>query len=179
MADRQVPGTPFADRTAWARDLRTSLREFPNAEPGGAVVRPAAAAAALVRVNVRPSSCVAVWERRADVRREALARQPGNGPRDRTSRRRSLPSGPGNRSATGLSRLTSIEPSPEATAVPPRPTISDIDASGCLHDAGTRNREALSGGRAGDSAGFGYAFEGADLRRVSVRQNRGVFTRIS
>jgi hypothetical protein len=45
MADRQVSGTTFADRTAWAPNMRTPLREFLNAEPGGAVVLLAAAVA--------------------------------------------------------------------------------------------------------------------------------------
>jgi Na+/H+ antiporter NhaA len=51
----------FSGRTAWARNLETPLREFLRTETGGAAVLLAAAVAALVWVNVHPSSYDSVW----------------------------------------------------------------------------------------------------------------------
>jgi Na+/H+ antiporter NhaA len=68
MAERQVPGRTFAERTAWARNVRTPLREFLRTETGGAVVLLAAAVIALVWANVQPSSYEAVWGTRLSVR---------------------------------------------------------------------------------------------------------------
>jgi Na+/H+ antiporter NhaA len=67
MADRQLPGRTFADRIAWARNMRTPLREFLNTETGSAVVLLAATVAALVWANVDPSSYEAVWGTRLSV----------------------------------------------------------------------------------------------------------------
>lgn len=68
MAEHQVPGRTFSGRTAWARNVRTPLREFLRTETGGAVVLLAAAVIALVWVNVRPASYNAVWDTLLSVR---------------------------------------------------------------------------------------------------------------
>jgi Na+/H+ antiporter 1 len=68
MAERQVPGLAFAERTAWARNVRTPLREFLRTETGGAVVLLAAAVLAIVWANVQPASYEAVWDTRLSVR---------------------------------------------------------------------------------------------------------------
>jgi Na+/H+ antiporter NhaA len=68
MAEREVSGRTFADRTAWALNMRTPLREFLNTETGGAVVLLAATVAALVWANVHPSSYEAVWGTPLSVR---------------------------------------------------------------------------------------------------------------
>ena len=52
----------FSGRTAWARSLRTPLREFLRTETGGAAVLLAAAVAALAWVNVHASSYEELWE---------------------------------------------------------------------------------------------------------------------
>src|SRR5919106_4208106 len=52
----------FSGRTAWARSLRTPLREFLHTETAGAAVLLAAAVAALVWVNVHASSYEELWE---------------------------------------------------------------------------------------------------------------------
>jgi Na+/H+ antiporter NhaA len=67
MAERQVPGRTFADRTAWARGVPTPLREFLRTETGGAVVLLAATVIALVWANVHPSSYEAMWGTRLSV----------------------------------------------------------------------------------------------------------------
>ncbi len=64
-----VNGTPeagqatvrFTGRTAWARSIQTPLRNFLRTESGGATVLLAAAAAALVWVNVDAHSYDSVW----------------------------------------------------------------------------------------------------------------------
>ncbi|WP_207939307.1 Na+/H+ antiporter NhaA [Actinomadura darangshiensis] len=61
-------GQPFADRTAWARNLRTPLREFLRTETGGAVVLLVATLAALAWANADASSYERVWETRLSVR---------------------------------------------------------------------------------------------------------------
>src|SRR5215213_2940317 len=53
---------PLSGRTAWARNLQTPLREFLRTETGGAAVLLAATVAALVWVNVHPSSYGSLWE---------------------------------------------------------------------------------------------------------------------
>ena len=68
MADHQVPGRAFAERTAWARNVRTPLREFLRTETGGAVVLLAAAVLALGWANVQPASYEAEWDTRAAIR---------------------------------------------------------------------------------------------------------------
>src|SRR5918992_4987661 len=52
----------FSGQTAWARSLRTPLREFLRTETGGAAALLAAAVAALVWVNVHASSYEELWE---------------------------------------------------------------------------------------------------------------------
>ena len=52
---------PFSGLTAWSRSVRTPLREFLRTETGGAGVLLAATVAALVWVNVHPSSYDELW----------------------------------------------------------------------------------------------------------------------
>ncbi|MES9539071.1 Na+/H+ antiporter NhaA [Actinomadura sp. NPDC000600] len=70
MTERRAgpPSGSFADRTAWARNLQTPLREFMRTETGGAVVLLAATLAALVWANADASSYARVWETRASFR---------------------------------------------------------------------------------------------------------------
>jgi Na+/H+ antiporter NhaA len=58
----------FYGRTAWARNLRTPLREFLRTETGGAMVLLVATLAALAWANVHASSYETVWGTRAAVR---------------------------------------------------------------------------------------------------------------
>ena len=51
----------FSGRTAWARSIQTPLREYLSTETGGAAVLLAATVAALVWVNVHPSSYDSFW----------------------------------------------------------------------------------------------------------------------
>ncbi|HKG52338.1 MAG TPA: Na+/H+ antiporter NhaA [Actinomycetales bacterium] len=53
---------PLAGRTAWARALRTPVREFLRTESGGAVVLLAATLTALAWANVDASSYASVWQ---------------------------------------------------------------------------------------------------------------------
>src|SRR3954470_3339495 len=53
---------PLSGRTAWARNLQTPLREFLRTETGGAAGLLAATVAALVWVNVHPSSYDSLWQ---------------------------------------------------------------------------------------------------------------------
>jgi Na+/H+ antiporter NhaA len=62
LATTGTPTTPFSGRTAWARSVQTPLREFLRTETGGAAVLLAATVAALVWVNVEPSSYESLWE---------------------------------------------------------------------------------------------------------------------
>jgi Na+/H+ antiporter NhaA len=55
-------GSPLSGGTAWARNLQTPLREFLRTETGGAAVLLAATVAALVWVNVHPSSYESLWQ---------------------------------------------------------------------------------------------------------------------
>jgi Na+/H+ antiporter NhaA len=59
MATALRPG--FTERTAWARNLASPLRDFLTTESGSAVVLLGAALAALVWVNVDASSYDSVW----------------------------------------------------------------------------------------------------------------------
>ncbi|WP_329092234.1 Na+/H+ antiporter NhaA [Actinomadura citrea] len=70
MTERRAgpPSGSFADRTAWARNLPTPLREFMRTETGGAVVLLAATLAALVWANADASSYERVWETQVSVR---------------------------------------------------------------------------------------------------------------
>ncbi len=68
MAERPSPAASFSGRTAWARHLQTPLREFLRTETGSAVFLLAATVAALVWVNVHPSSYEGVWGTQFSVR---------------------------------------------------------------------------------------------------------------
>jgi Na+/H+ antiporter NhaA len=57
----------FTGTTAWARNLPTPLRSFLRTETGSAAVLLAAAAAALVWVNVDPRSYDGVWSTRLSI----------------------------------------------------------------------------------------------------------------
>src|ERR671915_170958 len=57
-----TPGELLSGTTAWARRLKTPLREYVRTETGGAALLLTAAAAALVWVNVDASSYEEVWE---------------------------------------------------------------------------------------------------------------------
>src|SRR5918992_846670 len=59
---RSRAAAAFSGQTAWARSLRTPLREFLRTETGGAAALLAAAVAALVWVNVHASSYEELWE---------------------------------------------------------------------------------------------------------------------
>src|SRR6188508_1099459 len=61
MTGPQASSSSFSERTAWARNLQTPLREFLRTETGGAAVLLAAAVAALVWVNVHASSYNSFW----------------------------------------------------------------------------------------------------------------------
>jgi Na+/H+ antiporter NhaA len=63
VSDRQR----FTGTTAWARNLPTPLRSFLRTETGSAVVLLAAAAAALVWVNVDPRSYDGLWSTRLSI----------------------------------------------------------------------------------------------------------------
>ena len=58
----------FSGKTAWARNLQTPLREFLRTETGGAAVLLAAAAGALVWMNVDASSYDSVWHTKLAIR---------------------------------------------------------------------------------------------------------------
>ena len=60
-SDALPPAQPLSGRTAWGRSMQTPLREFLRTETGGAAVLLAATAAALVWVNVDPSSYEDFW----------------------------------------------------------------------------------------------------------------------
>jgi Na+/H+ antiporter NhaA len=62
MAEAQTSGGLFSERTAWARNLETPLREFLRTETGSAVFLLAATVVALVWVNVDASSYRTVWQ---------------------------------------------------------------------------------------------------------------------
>jgi Na+/H+ antiporter NhaA len=62
MAEAQTTGGLFSERTAWARNLETPLREFLRTETGSAAFLLAATVAALVWVNVDAASYRTVWQ---------------------------------------------------------------------------------------------------------------------
>jgi Na+/H+ antiporter NhaA len=64
----QAAVRPFSGRTAWARNLRTPLRDFLRTETGGAVVLLAATLVALAWSNVHASSYQTVWGMQVSVR---------------------------------------------------------------------------------------------------------------
>jgi Na+/H+ antiporter NhaA len=68
VSEVQPTTQPFTGRTAWARSLETPLREFLNTETGSAAVLLAATVAAMVWVNVAPSSYESVWSTELAIR---------------------------------------------------------------------------------------------------------------
>jgi len=62
MEGAQTSGGLFSERTAWARNLETPLREFLRTETGSAVFLLAATVVALVWVNIDASSYRTVWQ---------------------------------------------------------------------------------------------------------------------
>ncbi|NVI91511.1 Na+/H+ antiporter NhaA [Actinomadura sp. BRA 177] len=68
MSDARGEAGPLAGRTAWARRLRTPLREFMRTETGGAVFLLAATLAALAWANVDASSYEGFWGTQGSVR---------------------------------------------------------------------------------------------------------------
>ena len=68
MTDAQEETGPLAGRTAWARSLRTPLREFLRTETSGAVFLLAATLAALAWANIDASSYEGLWGTDASVR---------------------------------------------------------------------------------------------------------------
>ncbi len=67
-ATADTAAAPAPDRTAWARNLETPLREFLRTETGSSAVLLAATVAALVWVNVDGSSYSSVWHSTLSVR---------------------------------------------------------------------------------------------------------------
>ena len=57
-----------SNRTAWARQVETPLRQFLRTETGGAAVVLSAAVAALIWVNADPSSYARVWQATLSIR---------------------------------------------------------------------------------------------------------------
>ncbi|NEA28341.1 Na+/H+ antiporter NhaA [Actinomadura bangladeshensis] len=68
MTESRDEAGPFAERTAWARSLRTPLREFLRTETGGAVFLLAATLAALAWANIDASSYEGMWGTDASIR---------------------------------------------------------------------------------------------------------------
>jgi Na+/H+ antiporter NhaA len=66
--ERSAAATAFNARTAWARSMKTPLREFLRTETGGAAVLLAATVVALGWANVHASSYEAAWETQLAVR---------------------------------------------------------------------------------------------------------------
>jgi Na+/H+ antiporter NhaA len=63
----EQPELPFSGRTAWARSLEAPLRRFLRTETGSAAVLLAATLAALVWINVDPSSYSNLWRTRLSI----------------------------------------------------------------------------------------------------------------
>ena len=68
MAESGTSASPFSERTAWARNLETPLRQFLRTETGSAAVLLAATVVALAWVNIDPGSYAALWRTAASVR---------------------------------------------------------------------------------------------------------------
>ena len=68
MAEPATPASPFSERTAWARNLETPLRQFLRTETGSAAVLLAAAVAALAWANIDSASYTALWGTQLSVR---------------------------------------------------------------------------------------------------------------
>jgi Na+/H+ antiporter NhaA len=64
----EEPAGPFSGRTAWARNLKSPVREFMRTETGSAAFMLAATVAALVWVNVHASSYDTVWHTQLTIR---------------------------------------------------------------------------------------------------------------
>jgi Na+/H+ antiporter NhaA len=67
-ASGKAQAARFSGKTAWARNLQTPLREFLRTETGGAAVLLAAAAVALVWMNVDSSSYDSLWHTKLAIR---------------------------------------------------------------------------------------------------------------
>src|SRR5256885_10378268 len=67
MSEAAEPDLPFVGRTAWARNLKSPLRDFLRTETGSAAFLLAATVAALVWVNVHVSSYDTVWHTRLTI----------------------------------------------------------------------------------------------------------------
>ncbi|MFG2019224.1 Na+/H+ antiporter NhaA [Actinomadura geliboluensis] len=67
MTESRDESGPFAGRTAWARSLRTPLRQFLRTETGGATVLLAATLAALIWANADAGSYERLWGTEASV----------------------------------------------------------------------------------------------------------------
>src|SRR5579862_9739985 len=61
-------GCRFSQRTAWTRNLEAPLRDFLRTETGSAAILFAGTVAALVWVNVDPSSYARVWSTTLQIR---------------------------------------------------------------------------------------------------------------
>jgi Na+/H+ antiporter NhaA len=68
MSAAEEAARPFSGRTAWARNLKSPVREFMRTETGSAAFLLAATVAALVWVNVHTSSYDTVWHTRLTIR---------------------------------------------------------------------------------------------------------------
>ena len=64
----EAPETPLSRGTAWTRNLETPLREFLRTETGSATILLAATVAALLWVNLDPSSYDTLWRTTLAVR---------------------------------------------------------------------------------------------------------------
>jgi Na+/H+ antiporter NhaA len=68
MSAAEEAAGPFSGRTAWARNLKSPVREFMRTETGSAAFLLAATVAALVWVNVHASSYDTVWHTQLTIR---------------------------------------------------------------------------------------------------------------
>jgi Na+/H+ antiporter NhaA len=68
MTQSASPAAPFAERTAWARNLETPLRRFLRTQTGSAAVLLAATIAALVWVNMNAWSYETLWGTHLSIR---------------------------------------------------------------------------------------------------------------
>jgi Na+/H+ antiporter NhaA len=68
MTEARESAEPFSGRTAWARNLKTPLREFLRTETGSATVLLAATLAALIWANLDASSYASVWRTHLSIR---------------------------------------------------------------------------------------------------------------
>jgi Na+/H+ antiporter NhaA len=68
VSETEEADRPLSGRTAWARNLKSPLREFMRTETGSAAFLLVATVAALVWVNVHASSYDTVWHTRLTIR---------------------------------------------------------------------------------------------------------------